>query len=71
MPAIAGLGLPMVLNLSTRDVSAAEHQERSLDLYATLGWGWITFLADCQAVYDLNIIAIRVAETVNLPAIVA
>jgi len=73
MPAISGLGLPMVLNLSTRDVSAPLNIKNGhSDLYATLGWGWITFLAPTvQACYDLNIIAIRVAEAVNLPAIVA
>ncbi len=73
MPAIAGLGLPMVLNLSTRDVSAPLNIKNGhSDLYATLGWGWLTFLAPTvQATYDLNIIAIKLAEAVNLPAIVA
>lgn len=73
MPAIAGLGLPMVLNLSTRDVSAPLNIKNGhSDLYATLGWGWLIFLAPTvQAAYDLNIIAIKVAEKVNLPAIVA
>ncbi len=73
MPAIAGLGLPMVLNLSTRDVSAPLNIKNGhSDLYATLGWGWLIFLApNVQACYDLNIIAIKVAEKVNLPAIVA
>lgn len=73
MPAIAGLGLPMVLNLSTREVSAPLNIKNGhSDLYATLGWGWIILLAPTvQACYDLNIIAIRVAEAVNLPVIVA
>ncbi len=73
MPAISGLGLPMVLNLSTRDVSAPLNIKNGhSDLYATLGWGWLTFLApNVQAAYDMNIIAIKVAERVNLPAIVA
>lgn len=73
MPAIAGLGLPMVLNLSTRDVSAPLNIKNGhSDLYAALGWGWLVFLAPTvQAAYDMNIIAIRVAEAVNLPAIVA
>jgi len=73
MPAIAGLGLPMVLNLSTRDVSAPLNIKNGhSDLYATLGWGWIIFLAPTvQATYDLNIVALKVAEAVNLPAIVA
>jgi pyruvate ferredoxin oxidoreductase alpha subunit len=73
MPAIAGLGLPMVLNLSTRDVSAPLNIKNGhSDLYASLGWGWLIILAPTvQAAYDLNIIAIRLAEAVNLPAIVA
>jgi pyruvate ferredoxin oxidoreductase alpha subunit len=73
MPAIAGLGLPMVLNLATRDVNAPLNIKNGhSDLYATLGWGWIILLAPTvQAAYDMNIIAIRVAEAVNLPAIVA
>ncbi len=73
MPAISGLGLPMVLNLSTRDVSAPLNIKNGhSDLYAALGWGWMIFLAPTvQAAYDMNIIAIRVAEAVNLPAIVA
>ena len=73
MPAIAGLGLPMVLNLSTREVSGPLNIKNGhSDLYAALGWGWLIFMAPTvQACYDLNIIAIRVAEAVNLPAIVA
>ena len=55
MPAISGLGLPMVLNLSTRDVSAPLNIKNGhSDLYATLGWGWLTFLAPTvQAAYDM------------------
>jgi len=73
MPAISGLGLPMVLNLSTRDVSAPLNIKNGhSDLYAALGWGWLIFLAPTvQAAYDMNIIAIKTAEAVNLPAIVA
>ncbi|MGB7623559.1 MAG: pyruvate synthase, partial [Terriglobia bacterium] len=73
MPAISGLGLPVVLNLATRDINAPLNIKNGhSDLMATLGWGWLTFCAPTvQAVYDLNIIAIKVAEAVNLPAIVA
>ncbi len=73
MPAIAGLGLPMVLNLSTREVSGPLNIKNGhSDLYAALGWGWLIFLAPTvQAAYDMNLIAIKVAEKVNLPAIVA
>ncbi len=73
MPAIAGLGLPVVLNLATREVSAPLNIKNGhSDLAATLGWGWLIFLAPTvQAVYDMNFIALRCAEAVNLPAIVA
>jgi pyruvate ferredoxin oxidoreductase alpha subunit len=73
MPAISGLGLPMVLNLSTRDVSAPLNIKNGhSDLYAALGWGWVIILApNVQAAYDMNIIAIKLAEAVNLPVIVA
>ncbi len=73
LPAIAGLGLPVVLNLATREVSAPLNIKNGhSDLSAALGWGWLTFLAPTvQAVYDMNFIALRCAEAVNLPAIVA
>ncbi|TWT43767.1 Pyruvate synthase subunit PorB [Phycisphaerae bacterium RAS1] len=73
MPAISGLGLPMVLNLSTREISAPLNIKNGhSDLYAALGYGWLIFMAPTvQATYDMNIIAIKVAEAVNLPAIVA
>ncbi len=73
LPALAGLGLPVVLNLATRDINAPLNIKNGhSDLAATLGWGWLTFLAPTvQAVYDLNIIALKVAEAVNLPALIA
>jgi pyruvate ferredoxin oxidoreductase alpha subunit len=73
LPAMAGLGLPVVLNLATREVNAPLNIKNGhSDLAATLGWGWITFCAPTvQAVYDLNIIALKVAEAVSLPALVA
>jgi pyruvate ferredoxin oxidoreductase alpha subunit len=73
LPALAGLGLPVVLNLATRDVNAPLNIKNGhSDLAATLGWGWITFCAPTvQAVYDLNIIALKIAEAVKLPALVA
>ena len=73
LPALAGLGLPVVLNLATRDVNAPLNIKNGhSDLAATLGWGWITLCAPTvQAVYDLNIIALKIAEAVNLPALVA
>jgi pyruvate ferredoxin oxidoreductase alpha subunit len=73
MPSISGLGLPMVLNLSTREVNAPLNIKNGhSDLAAALGWGWLIFMApNVQSVYDMNIIAIKVAEAVGLPAIVA
>jgi pyruvate ferredoxin oxidoreductase alpha subunit len=73
LPAIAGLGLPVVLNLSTREVNAPLNIKNGhSDLAAALGWGWIILMAPTvQAVYDMNIIALRIAERVNLPCIVA
>jgi pyruvate ferredoxin oxidoreductase alpha subunit len=72
MPLISGLGLPVVLNLSAREVSGPLNiKVGHSDLAACLGWGWIILLAPTvQAVYDMNIIAVRLAEAVNLPAIV-
>jgi pyruvate ferredoxin oxidoreductase alpha subunit len=73
LPALAGLGLPVVLNLATRDVNAPLNIKNGhSDLAATLGWGWITFCAPTvQAVYDLNIIALKIAEAISLPALIA
>ena len=73
LSSISGLGLPMVLNLSTREINAPLNIKNGhSDLAATLGFGWLTFMApNVQAVYDMNIIAIKVAEAVGLPAIVA
>ncbi|MDD5542792.1 MAG: thiamine pyrophosphate-dependent enzyme [Acidobacteriia bacterium] len=73
MPAISGMGLPVVLNLATRDINAPLNIKNGhSDLMATLGWGWLIFCApNVQSVYDLNLIALRVAEAVNLPALVA
>lgn len=75
LPVQSGTRLPMVLNLVTRTVSApldilCDHS----DLYFTLNTGWLTLLArDPQAVYDMNIVAVRWGEhpKVRLPVIVA
>jgi len=51
LPALAGLGLPVVLNLATRDVNAPLNIKNGhSDLYAALGWGWIIFLAKMYTV---------------------
>jgi len=73
LSSISGLGLPMVLNLSTREINAPLNIKNGhSDLVAALGFGWLIFMApNVQAVYDMNIIAIKVAEAVSLPAIVA
>lgn len=73
LPAISGLGLPVVMNLATREISAPLNIKNGhSDLAAMLGWGWLIFMApNVQAVYDMNFIALRCAEAVNLPAVVA
>ncbi|MHB9024572.1 MAG: thiamine pyrophosphate-dependent enzyme [Armatimonadota bacterium] len=70
---VSGLGLPMVLNLSTREVNAPLNIKNGhSDLAAMLGFGWLIFMApNVQSVYDMNILAIKVAEAVGLPAVVA
>ncbi len=72
LPVQAGTRAPMVLNLVARSVSAplnirCDHS----DLYFTLNTGWIILLArDPQAVYDLNLAAVKISEDVRLPVIV-
>lgn len=75
LPAQAGSRLPMVLNLVTRSVSGpldirCDHS----DLMFALQTGWIILLAsNPQAVYDMNILAVKLGEhkDVRLPVIVA
>jgi pyruvate ferredoxin oxidoreductase alpha subunit len=74
LPVQAGSRLPMVLNLVTRSVSGpldirCDHS----DLMFALQTGWIILLAaNPQAVYDLNIIAVKLGEDprVRLPVMV-
>ncbi|NLE28105.1 MAG: pyruvate synthase [Phycisphaerae bacterium] len=70
---VSGLGLPMVLNLSTREINAPLNIKNGhSDLMTMLGTGWLIFMAPTvQAAYDMNIIALKVAEEVLLPAVVA
>lgn len=75
LPVQSGTRFPMVLNLVTRSVSGPLniHGDHS-DLYYTLNTGWPILLArDPQAVYDMNIMAIKLAEDaeVRLPVIVS
>ncbi|HYA67534.1 MAG TPA: transketolase C-terminal domain-containing protein, partial [Acidimicrobiales bacterium] len=75
LPVQSGTRYPMLLDLATRTVSGPlDIRGDHSDLYYTLNTGWLVFLArDPQAVYDLNLVALRVAERpeVRLPAIVA
>src|SRR5690554_4781446 len=75
MPVQSGTRFPMVMNLVCRSVSGPLniHGDHS-DLYFALNTGWpILMCRDPQAVYDMNIMAIKLAEDpeVRLPVIVA
>jgi pyruvate ferredoxin oxidoreductase alpha subunit len=75
LPVQSSTRVPMVLNVATRAVSGpldirCDHS----DIYFALNTGWIILLArDPQAVYDLNLAAIRIGEhaEVRLPVLVA
>ncbi len=75
MPVQSGTRFPMVLDLVTRSVSGPlDIRGDHSDLYFALNTGWIILLArDPQAVYDMNIMAVRIGEhpEVRLPVIVA
>ncbi|HEY0827686.1 MAG TPA: pyruvate synthase, partial [Bacilli bacterium] len=75
MPVQSGTRFPMVLNLVCRSVSGPLniHGDHS-DLYYALNTGWpILMCRDPQAVYDMNLISLKLAEDseVRLPVIVA
>ncbi|HEX7055987.1 MAG TPA: thiamine pyrophosphate-dependent enzyme [Bacilli bacterium] len=75
MPVQSGTRFPMVMNLVCRSVSGPLdiHGDHS-DLYYALLTGWPILLArDPQAVYDMNLIALKLAEDpeVRLPVLVA
>ena len=73
LPVQSGTRLPMVLNVACRTVSGplsikGDHS----DIMYTLNTGWIIlFAASPQEVYDLNICALKIAEELRLPVIVA
>lgn len=75
LPVQSGSRFPMVLNVVARAVSGpldirCDHS----DIMMTLNTGWIILLAkDPQAVYDMNIMAVKIGEhkDVRLPVIVA
>jgi len=75
LPVQSGTRFPMVLDLVTRSVSGPlDIRGDHSDLYYGLNTGWPILIArDPQAVYDMNIIATRLAEhkDVRLPVIVA
>ncbi|MGZ4435232.1 MAG: transketolase C-terminal domain-containing protein, partial [Trebonia sp.] len=75
LPVQSGTRYPMLLDVATRAVSGPlDIRGDHSDLYYVLNTGWLIFMArDPQAVYDMNLIALRVAERadVRLPAIVA
>ncbi len=73
LPVQSGTRFPMVLNVACRTVSGplsikGDHS----DIMYALNTGWIILFAkDPQAVYDMNICALKIAEAVKLPVIVA
>lgn len=75
LPVQSGTRVPMVLNLATRAISGPLNiRGDHTDLTFALHIGWIVLLArDPQAVYDMNIMAVRIGEhpDVRLPVIVA
>jgi pyruvate ferredoxin oxidoreductase alpha subunit len=75
LPVQSGTRYPMLLDLATRTVSGPlDIRGDHSDVYYALNTGWLIFMArDPQAVYDFNLMALRVAERadVRLPAIVA
>jgi pyruvate ferredoxin oxidoreductase alpha subunit len=75
LPVQAGTRYPMVLDLVTRSISGPlDIRGDHSDLYYMLNCGWIILMArDPQAVYDMNVMALRVGEHANvrLPVVVA
>ena len=75
LPVQSGTRYPMLLDLATRAVSGPlDIRGDHSDVYYALNTGWLIFMARSpQAVYDMNLIAMKVAERadVRLPAIVA
>lgn len=73
LPVQSGTRYPMVMNVVCRTVSGplsikGDHS----DIMFMLNAGWPIFFAHTvQQVYDFNIIALRLAETVRLPVVVA
>lgn len=75
LPVQSGTRFPMVLNVVTRSVSGPlDIRGDHSDVMMALNAGWIILMArDPQAVYDMNIMAVRIGEhaDLRLPVIVA
>lgn len=75
LPVQSGTRFPMVMNLVTRAISGPlDIRGDHSDLYFALNAGWVILTARSpQAVYDMNIMALKIAEhsEVRLPVIVA
>lgn len=73
LPVQSGTRFPMVMNVACRTISGplsikGDHS----DIMYMLNAGWpILFAHSVQEVYDFNLIALRLAETVRLPVAVA
>ena len=69
LPVVSGLGLPIVMCVSSRALSAPLniHGEHG-DVMAVRDLGWIQIFAEqAQEAYDNTIIALKLAESVNVP----
>lgn len=75
LPVQSGTRYPMVMNLVTRSISGPlDIRGDHSDLYFALNSGWVIVTARTpQAVYDMNIMALKIAEDarVRLPIMVA
>lgn len=73
LPVQSGTRFPMVMNVACRTVSGplcikGDHS----DIMYMLNTGWIILFADePQAVYDMNLFGLKLAELVNLPVAIA
>lgn len=72
-PVQSGTRMPMVMNVACRSISGplcikGDHS----DIMYMLNTGWIILFADePQKVYDFNLLALKLAESVKLPVVVA
>ena len=75
LPVQSGTRFPMVMNLVTRSISGPlDIRGDHSDLYFAFNTGWVILTARTpQAVYDMNIMALKISEhtDVRLPVIVA